>query len=411
MTTITTTITTAATTTFRYRAIDTAGAVRRGAILAQDERDAYRRLSVAGLTPTRLCMQRGGRARGGKARVSSVEIAHFTYQLAVLLQARIPISDGLLSIAEQEPNARFRRLLEEVAGAIQAGSTITDALEPHRRTFGDVYLETVHAAEKSGAMISVFESLADMLERQAESRRQLKGAVTYPIVVLVALSAAVTFLLTFVVPKFASMFAQRGVDLPLLTRMLQAFGLSIRSFWWAYAGGAGFTVLGLRAMWGSTQGRAFLDRLLHKAPVVRPALVGLATGRFARVLGLCLGAGLGLLESLEMAGRATGRPLLIRDVRRMTARVRAGGKLSDAMRDCAYLPSFARRMMASGEESGELTRLCGVVSRHYDREVAHLTKNIATILEPVLIAVMTGVVLVVALAIFLPMWDMAGLIG
>jgi len=400
------------TTTFRYRALDKAGGVRTGVIAAESVKDAYRRLSVTGLTPTKV---RAGRSRGargfGRTRISGRDIAHFTQQLAVLLGAGVSISEGLLSIAEQEPTERFRRMLEEIAARIQAGSSVTDAIEPHRAVFGGVYVETLRAAERSGSMVTALESLAEMTERDAEARRQMRGALTYPLVVVVALSLAVGFLLTFVVPKFASMFEARGVDLPLLTRALQAFGLSVRAFWWGYAGGAAGLVVLLRLAWRSPKGRAAIDRLLHRAPVVRPLLIGAATGRFARVLGLCLGAGLGLLESIDMAGRASNRPLLIRDARRLVERVRGGDRLATALRDCAYLPPFARRMLAAGEEAGELTRLCGVVARQYDRDTEHLTKNMATILEPVLIAVMTGVVLVVALAIFMPMWDMVGLVG
>lgn len=395
--------------TFHYSAVDKSGRRQRGVVKAMSEQDAYRKLTIEGMTPVRL---RATRERmRSRSRVASLEIAHFTYQLAVLLEARVPIADGLLSIAEQEPKEQFRAMLREVASSIQAGATITESLEPHRRVFGDVYVSTIHAAEKSGNMISVLESLAEMLEKQAESTKQLRGAMTYPAVVFMALSAATLFLLIFVVPRFAAMFEQRGVDLPVLTQVLQAFGLSVRQWWWLYgAGMLGMLTLGVLA-WRSPQGRAAIDRILHRMPVLRSVLIGIAVGRFARVFGVCLRSGLGLLDSLEMAGQSTGRPLLQRDVNRLMKQVRGGNRLSDALRDCAYLPPFAKRMIAAGEESAELPRLCAVVSRHYDREVSHLIKNLATIMEPLLIAVMTIVVLIVALAVFLPMWDMVGLVG
>lgn len=395
--------------TFHYRAVDKSGSRQRGRIEAASKRDAYRKLTVGGLSP--ISIRPINVATGRRARVTTQDIAHFTYQLAVLLEARIPIADGLQSIAEQESNAAFRALLMEVASAIQAGATITESLSQHRNVFGDVYVETVHAAEQSGNMISVLGSLAEMLERQSECSRHLRGALTYPCVVVVALSIATMFLIIFVVPRFAAMFEARGVDLPLLTQALQVFGLSIRHWWWLYGAGVLGAVFGIRAAWRSPQGRAHLDRLFHRIPVVRPVLVGLATGRFARVFGVCLNSGIGLLESLEMAGRSTGRPLLIDDSEHMMNDVRSGNRLSEAMLRCSYLPSFAKRMIAAGEESGELPRLCGVVSRHYEREVEHQIKNMATVLEPLLIAFMTGVVLVVALAVFLPMWDMVGLVG
>jgi type II secretory pathway component PulF len=140
-------------------------------------------------------------------------------------------------------------------------------------------------------------------------------------------------------------------------------------------------------------------------------LKGMAVSRFANVLGLCLRSGLNLMESLEMAGRASGRPLMLSDAEKMIEQVNHGGRLADVFLTCGYLPAFTRRMLTAGEEAAELPRMCTVVSRHYDREVTHLTKNVTTVIEPVMIVGLAGVVLLVALAIFLPMWNMTSLIG
>lgn len=399
-------------TTYTYRALDASGGRKRGSIQAKSEQDAYRKLTASGLTLTKLCCAAGARKRSGRrVRVSAQEISHFTFQLSVLLEARIPIADGLLSIAEQETNRPFARMLIAIAGRIQAGSSITEAMRPYSRVFGEVYIETMYAAEKSGNIISVLETLAEMLEHDAGSAKRLRGALTYPIVVMTALILATTFLITFVVPKFAAMFAQRGVDLPLLTRMLQNIGLSVQHYWWLYGLVIGGALFGLRKMRESSRGRMLIDRALHRVAFVRLALVGIAMSRFSRVFGLCLSSGLGLLESLEMAGRASGRPMLRNDANLLMDKVRSGDHLSEALNDCTYIPPFCKRMLVAGEASAEMTRMCGVISRHYDREVNHLIKNIATIIEPVLIASMTIVVLIIALAVFLPMWDMASLIG
>lgn len=397
---------------YTYTAVDASGAERIGTIVAPTREDAFRKVAATGATPLRI---RPVRERRGAALLSrgirESAIAEFTHQMAVLLEARIPIADGVRGVAEQEPNARLRAALMDVAGRIQAGATVTSALAAHRKVFGDVYIETIHAAEQSGTLIKALGHLAEMLEQRAETGRQLKQAMTYPCVVLAALGGAVLFMLAFVVPRFAEMFSERGVELPALTRALQAFGVSLRSFWWAWAGGLLALGFSVRRAWGSPQGRATIDRWLHRVPYLRRVLIGLAVGRFARVLGISLGSGLGLIESLEMSGRAAGRPMLMRDVSRMVEQVRQGGRLTDVLRTCAYLPGFSQRMMSAGEESAELPRLCGVVARHYERETSHLVKNAATVIEPVLIATLTGVVLVVALAIFLPMWDMVGLAG
>lgn len=399
-------------TIFAYTAVDTGGAQRIGTIAAATREEAYRKVAASGATPLRIRPMREKRSYALlNGRIKESSIAEFTHQMAVLLEARIPIADGVRGIADQEPNPRLRAALTEIAAGIQAGSTVTAALSTHRKLFGDVYIQTIHAAEQSGTMIKALGHLAEMLEQRAETGRQLKQAMTYPCVVLVALGGAVLFMLAFVVPRFAEMFSERGVELPALTRVLQTFGVSIRSFWWAWAAGLLGLALALRRMWGNAQGRALIDRFLHRVPYLRRVLIGLAVGRFARVLGISLGSGLGLIESLEMSGRAAGRPMLMQDVARMIDQVKQGGRLSDVLRTCEYLPGFSRRMISAGEESAELPRLCNVVARHYERETGHLVKNAATVIEPVLIATLTGVVLVVALAVFLPMWDMVGLAG
>jgi len=248
--------------------------------------------------------------------------------------------------------------------------------------------------------------LAEDVEGGLELRRTLKGAITYPIIVVIALFSAVMFLVTFVIPRFATLFEQRGVELPILTEVLVGVGASVRSYWWLYLGAVVLIVFGLRTAWARPKGREFIDRVLNKVPHLNGVLCGLGTSRFAGVLGIGLSSGIGLLEGLEMSGRASGRPLLQKDSRMLMEEVRRGGRLGEAMRSCGYLPPFAKQLIRAGEESGDLPRMCRIVSKYYTRETMHLAKSTATVLEPVLIAGLTMVVLMVALAVFLPMWDM-----
>jgi len=217
------------------------------------------------------------------------------------------------------------------------------------------------------------------------------------------------FLLTFVVPKFTAMFAERGVELPLLTRVLTETGSFMRSFWWAVILALVAGVFVLMSAMRQRKARESLDRILHGIPVLRPLLVSLGVARFARTLGIGLTSGVSLLEALRHAGAASGRPTLAADAEALASQCERGSSLTDAMATTTYLPTFARRMIAAGENSAELPKMCEVIARHYDREAAHLTKNLGTAIEPVLIAGLTGIVLLVALGIFLPMWDMARL--
>ena len=395
---------------FEYKAINNAGTKTAGVVEATSEAEAYRRLSATGLTPVSLRTARKRTARRSAGKVSRADVAHITYQLSVLLEARIPIVDCFRNIADQEDNPHSRAMLSDIAARIEGGSTVTNAFKPHEATLGTVYIETVHAAETSGNMIPVLAHLAEMLEEQDEMNRLVRSAMAYPIMVVIALSAAILILLTFVVPKFASMFEQRGVDLPILTKALIAIGHSLRGFWWAYIGTAAGSIFTFKRLWRDPKVRVRIDRYLAKVPYLSRLLRALALGRFANVFGLSLGSGIGLLDSLEMGGRASARPLLIEDVDLLMDQVKRGGKLSEVLRSCKYITPFVRQLLSAGEESAEMSRMCKIISTHYSREATHLAKHASTIVEPILIAGLTVIVLVVALAIFIPMWDMVSLV-
>jgi type II secretory pathway component PulF len=393
---------------FNYVALDRRGARCRGVARALTEVDAFRQISAAGLTPVRIRQARARRSRRG---VGLKEVAHFTYQLSVLIGARVPIGEGLRSIAEQESAGKFKDVITRIAERIEAGGRIADAMAEHTNIFGDLYVQTIRAAEESGNLVRVLEYLSEMLERSIETRQQVRNALMYPACVISALVLAVVFLIAFVIPRFARMFAQRNVELPIFTRLLMVVGESFQHYWWVYLGVLVALVFGLRRMWRTERGRWTIERALHRIPVLSQVLVGLSVARFSRVFGLCLSSGIGLIDALSMAGRSSARPMLIRDTERIIDQVRAGGRISSVLVACEYIPPFAKRMLISGDESAELTKMCGVIARHYERDAQGLTKNLATIIEPVLIVLIAGVVLVVALAIFLPMWNMVNLMG
>lgn len=397
-------------TAFQYKAIDRRGSVTKGAVRADDRQHAYREIVAAGLKPIRIAPARRMLARGGR-RIKVKDLAHLTHQLAVLLEARVPIVQGLEAIAEQEPNDQLRAVINDIAVQIASGSTVTDALTPHRELFGDVYVETVRAAEISGNMVEVLGHLGHMLEQQYEMRKRVKGALMYPICVVVALVLAVSFLMVFVVPRFARMFAARGIELPLPTQIVIGISTFMQNYWYLLLAGIVLGAWALRSIRRQPSLQRTIDAGLHRIPVLRDMLRGFAVSRFAHVLGLSFRSGLNLIDALDMAGRASGRPLLLADAEQMKERVRQGGRLTDCLGTCQYVPGFARRMISAGEDAGELPKMCELVARHYDRETEHLTRNISTLIEPILVAGLAGVVLIIALAIFLPMWNMAALLS
>jgi type II secretory pathway component PulF len=394
---------------FEYTATDRDGKRQRGSVRAVDQAGAIRAVRGLGLTPVRVGRGREGRGALPGRGVSRRDVLQLTHELGTLLDAAVPIGEGLRAIAEQESGPRTKAMVLRIAQRVESGSTVTEALREHERAFGPVYLETIAAAERSGTMRSALAQLAEDLEWQLETGRRIHQSLMYPAAVATALIAGTSFLLAFVAPKFTAMFAERGVELPALTRALDTTGRSLQGHWWIYLGAVVAFILAARAAWATSGGRLAIDTALHKVPVLRRALRSLGVTRFARTLGMSLSAGIDLMDALEQAGRASGRPTLARETAEMARRVRAGSSLREALTASRYLPIFAKRMLTAGEEAAELPRMCGVVARRHEREAEHLSRNLGTLIEPVLIAALTTVVLVVALGIFLPMWDMAAL--
>lgn len=396
--------------TFQYRAINESGVLSKGVLQATDRNDAYHQIVASGMKPVKLALRRSMTFGGKGSKASVKDLARFTYQFSVLMEARIPIADGLRSIAEQEQNQRFAMILIEIAKEIEAGNTVTDALSKHRKLFGDVYIETIRAAEVSGNMIKVLARLAEMLDQRYETLKNIRSAMIYPMCVVGVMCLAVTFLMAVVLPRLSDMYGSRGVELPMITQLLMGFAHFVRSYWYLLIAGGIGAIFGVRKACNNPKSRATIDIWLHKIPGLRDILVGLAVSRFTHVLGLSLQSGIGLIEALELSGRSSGRPLLESDSRKMSDQVKSGGRLSEVLLACDYLPGFAKRMVASGEEAAELPRMCRLVAKHYDREVEHLTKNLSTMIEPIAVVGLAAVVLIIALAVFLPMWSMGALL-
>ena len=224
---------------YRYVGLDRSGKRVAGIIAAADEADASRILITTGVTP--LGVSSGGKARGriristGRA-VTQEDIAALTRELSVLVQANIPIARGLRSVAEHERKPGLRDMVADIAGQIESGERLTAAFGKYEGVFGGVYIETIRAAERSGTLAEVTMHLADMLERNIETRSQLRRALTYPAIVMTFVAIAMTVIVVFVVPRFATIFESNGVPLPMATRLITAVGTIVQGYWWVIVG-------------------------------------------------------------------------------------------------------------------------------------------------------------------------------
>lgn len=397
--------------TFKYVALDSAGKRRTGTLQAATATDASRQLSSTQLVPIRVRAVR--RARGGlrlgRDRVTTQDVAALTREISVLVESNIPIARGLRSIAEHERKPALRDMAVDIASMIESGERLTAAFGKYEDVFGDVYIETIRAAEKSGTLAAVTTHLADMLERSIETRQHVRRALSYPAILIAFVALAMSVIVVFVVPRFAVIFEGNGVPLPLATRIITTVGDFVRQEWWIIAGVLAISTVTLTRMWRNPAGRLRLEGLLFRVPYVGSMLTAVTTARFSRVLSIGLDSGIEAIEAIWIAGRSTGRPVFCRECDQICDRMRSGESLESVLNTSTRIPSFARRLIGAGKDASELSASGRIIARHYDRIADHLAKNINTVIEPIITIAIAAIVLVVALAVFLPMWQMVSI--
>ncbi|PCI09385.1 hypothetical protein COB72_06585 [bacterium] len=393
-------------TTYKYKAIEAGGSHCKGTIDATSEQAAFQMLSKRGLVPLSLKEASSSIFTQRKKKVTQFEISMLTREMSVLIEASIPIARGLMSIAEHEKNPTLRDMVTDIATMIEAGEKLTVAFAKYESVFGGVYIETLRSAEKTGQIGPVSAHLADMLERNIETSQQIRRALAYPTIVVCFVAFALGVIVIFVVPKFAGIFESNGVELPLTTRIIRVMGQSLTQYWWAYITMAIAAFYGTAKSWKHPAGRFRMEKMIHKLPYIGNMFTSVTTARFSRVMSIGLESGIEVIEAIEIAGGATGRPVFQAECVRMCDQMRNGESLGDVINRATGLPNFARRLFGSGKDSKELARAGKIIARHYDRQSDHLAKNINTIIEPMITIAMAGIVLLVALSVFLPMWQM-----
>jgi MSHA biogenesis protein MshG len=230
--------------------------------------------------------------------------------------------------------------------------------------------------------------------------------MTYPAIVGAVVAMAMTVIIVFVVPRFAIIFETNGIPLPLTTRVIRGLGDSVRDWWWLYLlGGAGVAIAAME-QWRSARGRLRIERVLLKTPYFGTIVSAVTTARFSRVMSIGIDSGIEVIEAIGIAGRATGRPVFVAECDQLCDRMRAGESFETVLNTAKYLPNFARRLLAAGKDSKELAGAGRIIARHYDRLGDNLAKSINTVIEPMITISIAIIVLIVALSVFLPMWQM-----
>ncbi len=394
---------------FRYRARDRYGTLYSGTIEMAGRDAVATQLDHLGYIPIRIAEERPSSLRRSLERFIPIRLEEkvvFTRQLATLIGAGIPFIGTLDALLEQTGNLRLRRVIEAIRRDVTSGMTFSDALGRHSTVFDPLFVSMVQAGETGGMLDDVLERLAAMTEHDAETRARIRTATRYPKIVLVAFLAGVVFLMSFVVPRFAHLYDNFHAVLPLPTRILIGANTLFRDWWPVLLLFTAGAYVAFRWFIGTPFGRVWWDGVQLKVPVFGTIVHKASLSRFARVFAGLIKSGLPMLQALEVVTTTVGNVVLGRSIERVREAVLQGRTLSEPMRVTRLFPAGVIQMVSVGEETGRLDQMLVKVSDYYDRQVDYMIKNLTTLIEPLMLAVMGGAILFLALAILMPWWNL-----
>jgi general secretion pathway protein F len=396
---------------FTYRAADRRGQTVDGVMEAPDARAVVERLHREAFYPIRVEPHSERRrlaawsftpSRGVRPR----ELLAFTQQLATLFEAGLALDRALAILEELAPTARLKTIVTDLIHGVRGGASLSDALTRHHpRPFSRLYVNMVRAGEKGGVLEVTLRRLAEFLEARAAFRDAVVSALAYPIVITAVGAAAIVFLLTFVIPRFATIFSDLGQTIPLPTQILMSVSTTARAYWWV----APPVVLGIVLIWrvwtSTAEGRLAWDQWLLRMPIVGRLVVKVETAQFTRTLGTMLRSGVPVLGAMAVVGDMMNNQAIAGAVTRISQDVKRGGTIAVSMREHAPFPALAVHMVRVGEETGRLEEMLLKVADTFEADVRTELKRVIGLLEPIIILGMGVLVAFIVVAMLLAIFS------
>lgn len=343
------------------------------------------------------------------AGVDSKELAVFTRQFSVMIDAGLPLVQCLEILAGQQENKIFQKVLTGTRSSVEGGSTLSSAMRQYDKVFDALYVNLVEAGETGGILDTILQRLSAYIEKSVKLKRAVKSALVYPVAVLSVAAAVITLLLWKVVPIFATLFLGLGVDLPLPTRIvigLSNFVGSIFGFLILVAFIA--TVVGLKVWYGTPVGRMAIDRVLLKLPLMGILLRKIAVARFTRTLGTLISSGVPILEGLEITARTAGNAVIEKSLMEVRKGLEAGRNLSDPLKETNVFPGMVTQMIGVGEQTGAMDAMLQKIADFYEDEVDAAVKDLLAAMEPMMIVFLGVVVGGIVISMYLPLFSLIG---
>lgn len=388
------------------------GEVKKGVITADSERDVHLRLRQQNIQPDKV--KKAGRGFklpkiGGGGRVKASELVVFVRQFATMIDAGLPLVQCLDILASQEPNKNFKRVLTDVKNNVESGSTFADSLKRHPKIFDILFVNLVAAGEIGGILDTILNRLATYIEKNVKLVRQVKGAMMYPIGILVVAIGVIGALLKWVIPTFEQMFKDFGdAKLPTLTQVVINTSHWFQQWWWAVLIGSFGASWLFKRFIGTDNGRLAFDRFLLRVPVVGSLLRKVAVAKFTRTLGTMIASGVPILDALDIVAKAAGNKVIEKAIYFVRDRISEGSNMADPLGQTGVFPSMVVQMIAVGESTGAMDTMLQKIADFYEDEVEVAVTSLTKLMEPLMMVFIGGLVGTVLIAMYLPIFEVAG---
>jgi len=398
---------------YKYTAINNSGSSVQGIIDAESVKAASEKLKKEGVYLSSISETRKGKSRSliPFRGVSSAELAITTRQFSALISAGLPLEASLVALSEQSEDQKLREILTQVRERVGEGSSLTNALKEHENVFSDLYINMVKAGESSGTLDIVLYRLADFLEKSSALKLRVRSALIYPLFMFLIGTGVLFFMMTYVIPRITKIFEDSDRALPFITLVL----ISISSFFSNHY----MLVLILVLVSGyllvrflnTEKGKRFVDRLTLRLPVFGKLATMVAVSRFTRTMGTLVGSGIPLLDALEIGEAVIGNSVFMDALKDVRVSVIEGSTLARPLRDSGVFPPLVTRMVAVGEQTGEMQEMFNKIADIYDLQVETTLSTLTSLLEPVMILMIGVVMAFIVFAILLPIFDLTSAIG
>jgi len=401
--------------TFTYTARRERGAPFTGEVEADNKAAVVAQLRRKGLTVLKLEEKRGSidfkAMLEESTRIKTRDKAVFARQFATMINSGLAVLRALYVLEEQTENPRLKKIIGRVREDVEAGMPLSDAMERYPVAFDRLYVAMVRAGEAGGALDQTLNRLATQLEKDDSLRRTIKSAMAYPVLIAAFAILVMIGMLLFIIPIFASMYADLGGQLPSLTRAMMGVSNALKGYWFVIFPVLGLLIWGIVKLKNTDDGRRYWDRIKLKLPMkLGPVIQKIALARFSRTLATLVGAGVPILQAIEITGKTSGNSVLEESMVDVKESVRSGESIAQPLTRVAVFPPMVTHMISIGEETGALDAMLNKIADFYEDEVDAAVKSLTSIIEPIMMLFVGGLVGLIVISMYLPMFNMMNLV-